>query len=428
MNPFWYYFYNIVCIPLIYLGFVVGRVFSPKIRSGIIGRRNNFDRLREAMKSLSGGGLRFWIHSSSMGEFEQAKPLIERLKSAFPSCSIVVSFFSPSAFDNINNYDYAHHLCYIPFDSKKNAKIFISLIKPDVAIIVRHDLWPNHLEQLKKNNIRSLLVNCSLRSSFWLRVGPFVQLYRYFDMICTVSSETELYLRDINRNGKRVQFTGDTRYDRVVDRAKESKSITSSLQKLKKGRRVLVAGSTWPEDEDIVLRAVTSLIRSGIKLWLILVPHEPTEERILQIRQKLSNIKLKSSLFSEISKNPNLPSDVLIVDRVGILANLYSLGDLTFVGGGFGPGVHNVLEPAVFGKVVLFGPKHKNSYEAGQLKKFGVGFSVSTSNELYKIVYELLVDSKILSEKGRVAEKIVVNNVGATERIVSIIKEIVKRS
>lgn len=429
MRSFWFYLYNIFVIPILYIGFYVIALFHKKIRQGIQGRRVLFDTLEKQLSMLKKHGPRFWIHNSSMGEFEQAKPLIETLKKVFPDGYIIVSFYSPSGFENVRDYPHADLMCYMPFDSWKNAKRFIDAIQPDIAIMIRHDLWPNHLWQLHMQQIPTVLVNCSVRSQFWYKI-PFMcsacrSFYQCFDLVLAVSQETKRRWHAYRLGTQAVQVIGDTRYDQVVRRAKEAEKIVFPLMKFRTNRKCLVFGSTWPTDEEVIFKAMRQLRESIRNIWYVIVPHEPIEEHIHMIKEQLSQMDMQLTLFSEIEKQSVFNTDVLVVDRIGILASLYALGDLCFVGGGFGPGVHNVLEPAALGKVVVFGPKHKNSFEAGQLKKRGVGFEVSNGDELAVLISSLLKDSHKLDDFGKKATALVQENVGATERIVKYVKTLI---
>ncbi len=428
MESFWYRLYNAVGVPFLYTGFCFVALVNSKVRRGIRGRKDFFKRLEEATSRLPEGGPRFWIHSSSMGEFEQAKPLIERLKERFPRGSVIVSFFSPSVFEHVQEYRGADHLCYLPFDSRKRAERFLSLVRPDVAIVVRHDFWPNHLRQLNRQGVPTVLINCSVHIShrFPLSLKIHQFFYSYFDLILTVSQEAKSVCETFRFEKGRVELVGDTRYDQVVRRAKEAEKIVEPLRKFKGRRRCFVVGSTWPSDEEILFGTLHRLLRERIDVWTVLVPHEPTKERLFQIERRLSSMELGFSRFSDLEAGGSCDGEVLVVDRVGILASLYALGELCFVGGGFGPGIHNVLEPAALGKVVLFGPRHKNSYEAGQLKKHGVGFVVRSGEELYSLLLSFLKDTGRLSEKGRMAADLVQENVGATERIVNRLEDLVR--
>jgi len=426
MESFLYTCYNFIIIPLIYIGFQLGTLVNSKIRLGKRGRQLLFQDLHDALGKMTDQRPRFWIHNSSMGEFEQAKPIIEELKTKYPKSFVVVSFFSPSGFENVKDQPGVDYLCYLPFDSKGRARRFISMISPDVAILIRHDFWPNHLVELKKQGIPSILVNCSIRHHFYIQ-WPFIRtifrnLYNYFDRILTVSLESKVLLQRVGLNETKIEVVGDTRYDQVVKRAIEAEGIVAPLRKMKGNREGFVAGSTWPADEILIYEALSRLNHHQKELWVVLVPHEPTAERIVQIEERLDRISINHCRFSEIKSGRSRQCQVLIGDRMGILASLYALGEISYVGGGFGVGIHNVLEPAALGNIVFFGPRCHNSYEAGQLQKRGVGFIVRNSDELFHHLQLFLGKSSRLKELGTLATQLVSDNVGATQRIVERLK------
>lgn len=431
MGSFLYFLYNAAVVPLLYVVFGLGVFVHPKVRQGFRGRWNLFRDLETEMSHSAGKNPRFWIHCSSMGEFEQAKPLIDRLRRLFPDGCIVVSFFSPSVFDHVQTYSGADCLCYLPFDSLRRAKRFISIVRPDVAIVIRHDLWPNHLWQLKKRGVPAVLVNCSIRYKtskhlpIWLWAIRF--LYEPFQLLLTVSKGTKDFCLKYRLGRGRVEVAGDTRYDQVVRRAREAENIVASLRKIKGNRLCVVAGSTWPSDEDVLFGALERLNGEGLSMWVVLVPHEPSAERTRQLEERISKMGLRSHRLSELDGGRLVTDgEFLIVDRMGILASLYALGELAYVGGGFGLGIHNVLEPAALGKAVLFGPRSTNSFEAGQFERYGVGFIVRDSQGLYEILSSLVKDGNRLAEMGRTAQRLVGENVGATDRIVEYIKDLVR--
>jgi len=424
---FWTSLYNLIGIPLLYIGFMIASLFSPKIRRGIQARKSLFQDLEKALRNFPKNAFRFWIHSSSMGEFEQAKPLIRYLKKIYPESRIIISLFSPSAYDYVHDYQEADCVCCLPFDFRKNAKRFVHLIHPNIAIMVRHDLWPNHLRQVKKQDIPCILINASIHS---VRAKPnllnrplFRFLYGYFDAIFTVSSEAKNYFQSLLPEHVKIEMVGDTRYDQVLHRAAEAEKIVAPLREMKGRRMGFVMGSTWPSDEAVLLDALAKLFNQGVRPWTVLVPHEPKEDHIKKIQNELDHLDLNYCRFSEVQKNPKRGVDILIVDRIGILASLYALGELSYVGGGFGPGIHNVLEPAALGKIVLFGPKHTNSYEAIQLVKQGVGLAIQNAEELFNYLNSHLNDPVEMKRLGKAAEALVHENKGATQRIVHGFKE-----
>lgn len=422
MTTFLYHLYNIIILPLIYIGFQMATLFNSKVRRGKRGRQALFQNLQNILENYTNKNPRFWIHNSSMGEFEQAKPIIQELKERFPKCVVIVSFYSPSGLEHVGDQINIDCLCYLPFDSKTEARRFISMVHPDVAILIRHDFWPNHLYELKKQQIPSMLVNCSIHYHLYLR-WPFIKnvfyyLYHMFDLICTVSVESKTVLEKFGFNESIVKIVGDTRYDQVVKRAAEAERIVAPLRKVKGDRKGLVAGSTWPADENIIYEALHQLNHFQKRLWVVLVPHEPSIERINQIKEHLENFNIQYCCFSELKEKQSNFCQVLIVDRIGILASLYALGEISYVGGGFGIGIHNVLEPAALGNVVIFGPRCHNSYEAGQLQKRGVGFVVKNTDDLYQQLHTFLEKPSRLKELGIRATQLVSDNVGATQRIV----------
>lgn len=425
-----YILYNAVGIPLLKLGVALGPYFNQKIRDGVRGRKDLFRRLEHAVKRFPAEGPRFWIHNSSMGEFEQAKPVISLLKERFHGSSVVVSFFSPSGYRHVQNYREADHICYLPLDTRRYAERFIDLIDPTVAIVVRHDFWPNHLHVLSRRHICTVLINCSVRSrgprSAWpgLMIRRF--LYGYFDSILTVSHESKDLCRRYRLGSGEVEVAGDTRYDQVVRRAKEAEKIVEPLRAMQGKKPCFVAGSTWPADEIILFEALSRLSEKGKKVWLVLVPHEPSEERTRQLEYRIAQMGLRAQRYSTLDPvHQGKPCDVLIVDRMGILASLYALGQITYVGGGFGVGIHNVLEPAALGKPVIFGPNHKNSHEAVELQRERIGFAIKDSRELTDVLLNLLDDSDGTADIGDAAARLVHEKVGASQRIVDRIERII---
>lgn len=421
--------YNGVAIPLLWIGYHLAGFFNSKVRTGIQGRKKLFTGLKKQADDLPGNCPRFWIHTSSMGEFEQAKPVIAALKKHYSKCVVVVSLFSPSALENIRDYKEADILCYLPFDSRRAARRFVTIIHPDAAIVVRHDIWPNHMNAARRLNIPTLLINTSIQHPERL-ANPFTRLtysflFNLFDYVLTVSEESEEAYRTYTLGNGLTENVGDTRYDQVVRRAKEAEAIVAPLRTLKGGRKCFIAGSTWPSDETVIFEALEKLKQKDRLPWVIMVPHEPVKEHIENIEQQLNQMRIPYARISQKEKLTNR-IQVLVVDQIGILASLYALADLTFVGGGFGPGIHNVLEPAAFGKVVLFGPRHKNSYEAGLLKESGMGIAVQNGEDLYQEMNVLLHDPDKMRTIGEQSARMVNSNRGATDRILQRLELILK--
>ncbi|MBN2103930.1 hypothetical protein JW835_07800 [bacterium] len=422
MQMFWLFLYNIIAVPLMWIIFHLLAIRNPKIRKGIQGRKALYKKLASELSGYPVHAPCFWIHNSSMGEFEQARPLIRELKKKFTDCVILVTFFSPSGLEHVKDGDGADIISYMPFDSFFDARRFVRLVRPRAAIVVRHEFWPNHLCRLNREGIPVILINASIRHENIFRY-PFVIsgqrfLFRCFDAILSVSQETLGLLKKYNLYAKYAELAGDTRYDQVVERARKAETAVASLRQLKGSRCCLVAGSTWPSDEAVLFPALAQLKSKDLLPWIVLVPHEPTEKHLSQAELALHQFELSTCRFSELQKS-GTSCDVLIVDRVGLLASLYALGDIAFVGGGFGPGVHQVLEPAALGLVVFYGPRSTNSYEAGFIQKRGVGFVVDDSNRLYDQLSLFLKSPKQMETMGQKAAALVRENIGASKRIVA---------
>lgn len=421
MTSLLYSFYNIAGLPFIMAASRLAAVFNPKIRRGLEGRKSIFKSLEKDVESWKTGN-RFWIHNSSMGEFEQAKPIVAELKRRFPDCRIVVTFFSPSGYDHVHDYDEADVITYLPIDTRRNIARFLDLARPDVVLVIRHDFWPNQLKMLNERGIPAILVNSSIRHQKALRIPVVLHANRFlfgcFDEVLTVSDEAVHAFKKFRLGRAKVSRVGDTRYDQVVHRAKTAEEIVAPLRKMKGDKTGFVMGSTWPSDEDVLLEALCRLKTQNLLPWMVMVPHEPTEEHLTLLEDRLRECGIGSHRLSHVESEGMEADEVLLVDRIGILASLYALGEITYVGGGFGAGVHNVLEPAALGKVVLYGPRSTNSYEAGQLAEKGVGFVIPDSVTMYQTLFAFLQDAAKLGDLGRKAAALVEANVGATFRIV----------
>jgi 3-deoxy-D-manno-octulosonic-acid transferase len=358
-----------------------------------------------------------WVHASSAGEFEQAKPIIEELKKNYPSYKIVVSFFSPSGYNAAKNYEAADYLFYLPVDTKKNAKQFIDTINPRLAIFVKYDFWYHYLSIIHDNQIPLLLVSSVFRKdqAFFKWYGKlYRKMLHFFTQIFVQNQPSLDLLQQYSIN--QTQVSGDTRFDRVATIAANFTEIPFINQFIANSK-VLIAGSTWTDDEKILKDAIALIP----ELKLILAPHEINDVHIKEIENQFSN----TILYSQVKDTPDVSKfNVLIIDNVGILSRLYKYATITYVGGGFTrDGIHNILEAAVYGKPVLFGPNHKKYREAKELIDYGGGFSIARSGELKSKTGNLLSDD-ILYKKTSVASLQYINSKkGATEKIINYIQE-----
>lgn len=415
----WMFLYNAAVIPAFWLTVRILALFKQKVRRAIRGRRGLFDTLAAKTAQL-GNGPRLWVHSSSLGEFEQAKPIISALRQQMPGIKILVTFFSPSGYEHSRTYPLADVISYIPFDSAKSARRFLDLVKPTVAVMVRYDIWPNHIWELHRRKIPVIIANATMRRSTPRRL-PLLKsfhriVYNAIDRILTVSQSDVTVFRALGITRPLLEAIGDTRYDQVAARSVEARKRSIIPAGILQGKKVIVAGSTWPEDEEVLLPAFLEMRRKMSNLLLIIAPHEPTIDHIEELERQLDG-EARSIRFSAL--NEYAGEKVVIVDSIGILLVLYASAHLAYVGGSFRQGIHNVLEAAVYGIPVLFGPKHRNSHEPLQLVERGGAFVINDAAELQRTLENLLNDDLARTTAGERAASFVQANLGATKRILS---------
>ncbi len=427
MLRFWQIFYSFVVIPLLWLVLQAAGLVDRKVRRGIAGRRGLAAALAEQMRSL-GPGPRVWFHASSMGEFEQAKPIIAELKRRHPGVRIITTFFSPSGYDHSRTYPLADVISYLPFDSRGGARMFLDTTVPDAAVMVRYDVWPNHIWELHRRGIPVMIANATMRSTTPRRL-PLARsfhhcLYDAIDSILTVSENDLLAFDAFRLRRARLAAIGDTRYDQVTLRSAEARRKHILPERITAGEKIVVAGSTWPEDEQVLLPAVVRLCDSMEDVLLILVPHEPTVSHLEELEAAMRG-RITSIRFSDL--NEYAGERVIVVDSIGILLTLYAYARVAYIGGSFRQGVHNVLEAAVYGIPVLFGPRHRNSREPLHLVEQGGGFVVNTTDELHRALENLLTDETARSAAGERALKFVRSRTGATGRFLERLEPVLSR-
>jgi 3-deoxy-D-manno-octulosonic-acid transferase len=423
MKLFWEYFYNVVILPLLYVAIRSLALISRKVRRGIRGRNGLFASLETQVVHKLPAGKRVWFHASSLGEFEQAKPIIAELKRRYADVRVIVTFFSPSGYEHSKKYHLADVISYIPFDTRANARRFLDVTKPDVAVIIRYDVWPNHIWELAARNIPILIANATMRSTTKRRF-PVVRnfhhhVYNGISSILTVSQRDVEAFKMFSLTKPTVEAIGDTRYDQVNIRSAEAKKKHVIADSILSGKRVIVAGSSWREDEGVLIPSFLQLRESISNLLLILVPHEPTIEHLEELETDLGG-KTSSIRFSGL--NDYNVEHVIIVDSIGILSTLYKYAHVAYIGGSFKQNVHNVLEAAVYGIPVVYGPKHRNSQEAVKLAERGGGFVVENEKSLYRVLRELLENDERRKKAGARAGDLVKENIGATERFLKHLK------
>jgi len=424
MKKIWQFLYNYLFLPIFYLLIIFAALFNSKIKKGIKGRRGIFKELLLKSKSLNKSRKTIWFHSSSYGEFEQAKPIIEQLRKE-SDINIVVSFFSPSGYVNSRNYPHADLITYLPLDTTTNAKRFIEIIQPNLALFMRYDIWPNHIWALREKDIPCFLVDATMRGNS-LRKLPLMKsfhktLFRDIKKILTVSEEDANGFRSFNCSDEQLHVVGDTRFDRVHQRSLAAKESNLIKQEILNQKKVFVAGSTWEQDEEVMLPAFIKLAKFDETVILIIAPHEPTLLRLEKIEHEFAG-KISTIRFSHLNNYSD--ERVIIVDSIGILLTLYTYADAAFVGGSFKQNIHNVLEAAVYGIPVLFGPKIDNSQEAKQLLETKGGMLVKDKKEAYRRIRSLFSNEELKTTRGKIAYDYVRKNIGATGKIINEINKI----
>lgn len=356
-----------------------------------------------------------WVHSASTGEFEQAKPVIEAIRLAYPDHRVLGTFFSPSGYEAAKNYSGLDFRFYLPFDTRRNAQKMVAAVQPRLVIFSKYDFWYHHLQTISKAGVPLLLISAIFRpgQSFFKWYGGFqrTMLRRFRHLF--VQDKTSLQL--LHGQGiEQCSISGDTRFDRVLAIRQHGAPIPLVAQ-FAANSPVLVAGSTWPGDEQL-------LQQMPFAIKMVIAPHEITPDHISALQKAFP----QSVLFSEAGAAPHLleNAQVLIINNIGMLSRLYQYATLTYVGGGFTPsGIHNTLEAAVWGKPVIFGPTHQKFREAQGLIDAGGGFSISTASNLQKTMENLLHNKAALEAASGAAEQYVQENSGATEGIMRYIQE-----
>lgn len=352
-----------------------------------------------------------WVHAASVGEFEQARPIIERLRAEHPCEKIVLTFFSPSGYEMRKNYTKVDKVLYLPFATRRNAHLFVSTLQPRKAIFVKYEFWPAYLRELKKQAVPTFSISAIFRPKqlFFLPWGkPYLKLLHCFTHIY-VQDQASLTL--LQTHGvSRCSVVGDTRFDRVNQLAAVPADVLEGVF-IGDKQHLLVAGSTWQQDEQLLAQ----YIDTHPDIHLLLVPHEITESHLHQIFQFFHGRYMRlSEVMSGRAKASALASRVIVVDKMGLLSKLYRYGAVAYIGGGFGAGIHNTIEAAVYGMPVVFGPKYQHFREAKALIAAGAGFSICNYKQL-----EHALDNAFLhaDELGQKARRYVESELGATDKI-----------
>ncbi|HEY1030966.1 MAG TPA: glycosyltransferase N-terminal domain-containing protein [Flavipsychrobacter sp.] len=406
------FLYNIFLV-LYALGIRVTSLFNEKARKWLRGRKGIFRQLADAMQGKD--EQRIWVHCASLGEFEQGRPVIEAIKAQYPGYKIVLTFFSPSGYEIRKDYDGADYVFYLPMDGAGNAKRFIKLVNPSLAIFVKYEFWYHYLNQLKKQDVPTVLISAAFRSSqpfFKGYGGLFRKILKSFAYIFVQDENSKQLLADIGITTN-VVISGDTRYDRVVQIAENARRY-DLIERFKGDSKLLIAGSTWPDDE-MVLREALHILPDDWKM--IIAPHEIDDKHIQQLDEMFQDT---NTIYSQLPTT-HTGHRVLIIDNIGMLSSLYRYGDIAFVGGGFQKGgIHNVLEPAVFGLPVFFGPQYDKFVEAKALVSRLYAFPISKKEHFNSLLRKLMEDDKRRLSMHKTIQAYIAGQAGATAKIMSV--------
>jgi len=404
------------CILFIYKLLIIGFApFNKKARLWLKGQSHS--SIKQLKKPIA-EDIIVWFHASSLGEFEQGRPLIEKMKEETPNVKILLTFFSPSGYEIRKNYPKADYIAYLPLDSANNASYLIEVFHPVAAIFIKYEFWYHYIKTLHNHNIPVYLVSAIFRPTqmFFSWYGGFYRnILRRFKHVFVQNQESYTLLQGINVNN--VSVTGDTRFDRVSDIAAQAKSI-SIIDTFLSGQQLFIAGSTWPEDEDIICRFINEQAPAGWKY--IIAPHEIASSRIQSL---VTKIKKPVVLFSQASQINISDFDVLLIDNIGLLSSIYKYGQIAYIGGGFGKGIHNTLEAAVFGMPVLFGPNYQKFDEACALVNLKAALPIQNYIEFHKLVFQLQSNKNLLYDAGINAAEFVTKNKGATLKIFNVFNQ-----
>lgn len=387
-------------------------LFNKKIRLFLEGRKQTFSKIRSLKEQNT-----IWIHAASLGEFEQARPIIENLKNEYSKYKILVTFFSPSGYEIQKNYKLADVICYLPLDTKANAKKFVEFVNPKISIFVKYEFWPNFLNELQSRKIPTILISGIFRKNqvFFKPYGGFMRKsLKAFHHFFVQDKNSKQLLESINFNNTII--AGDTRFDRVSKILEQDNSL-NFINQFVNGQYTIVAGSTWQEDEKLLVNYINNEASENEKF--IIAPHNIKSDKIEELKK---SILKKSVLYSEKEDKKLEEYQVFIIDTIGILTKIYAVANVAYVGGGLKTGLHNILEPATFGIPVVIGNNYNKFKEAKDLVHLNGVFSISNQKEFSNIFIRLKKAEVFRKSAGDINKKYIQENLGATTKIMNYIK------
>ncbi len=432
--------YNIVLF-VYYLFIRIAAFFHPKAQKWVVGRKgllqkivNDFEKIEQRIKDKKRKVI--WVHVASLGEFEQGRPIMEALKKQHPNCVLVLTFFSPSGYEIRKNYPVADFVYYLPLDSKRNAKVFVEAIQPDLVVFVKYEFWYYYFQTLKQRNIPIFIISAIFRPEqhFFKWYGSlFRALLEYCEHIFVQNEESLELLQGIGL--EKVSIAGDTRLDRVFENSEAAKAVP--IVEAFKGKSTLwVAGSTWSKDEEILAHFFAQKQKENLPTHpksavhrqpstvshLIIAPHEINEKHLLQIEKQLT---VKSVRYSNSSSEMGFETEdfqVLIVDNIGLLSSIYQYANYVYIGGGFGAGIHNTMEAAVFGVPIFFGPNYRKFQEAIDLIEVGGAYSIEGLEDLTLKVKRLEESEAFYKQASKLSRDYVLKYKGGSELILKVLE------
>ncbi|UAM97606.1 3-deoxy-D-manno-octulosonic acid transferase [Polaribacter litorisediminis] len=381
--------------------------FNKKLKLFVEGRNETFLKIAELKNEKT-----VWFHAASLGEFEQAIPIIEALKKEYKQYKILVTFFSPSGYEVRKNYKLADAICYLPLDSKSNARKFIKEVNPTLVVFIKYEFWPNFLYELKNKEIPTILVSGILRENqlFFKWYGGFMKKsLEAFDHFFVQNVTSKTLLNTINF--KNVTIAGDTRFDRV-SKILEQDNRLDFISEFKNNQYLVVAGSTWKEDEELLVNYINHDASENEKF--IIAPHNMNGDAVLELQK---SIQKKTILYSTKAGKNLKEYQVFIIDTIGILTKIYAVANVAYVGGGLKTGLHNILEPATFGIPVVIGNKYEKFQEAVDLVKRKGCISIHHQKDFSSIFAKLYKDEGFRKSTGEINKKYIQQNLGATKLI-----------
>ncbi|WP_418637640.1 3-deoxy-D-manno-octulosonic acid transferase [Winogradskyella sp.] len=391
----------------------IASLFNSKLKRGVIGRKNTFSKLK---KTITPEDKTFWFHCASLGEYEQGLPVFEALKAKHSDHKVVLSFFSPSGYEVRKNAKIADVVVYLPLDSKANAKRFLDLVNPDYTLFVKYEIWPNFLHEIKKRDLKAILISAVFRKDhiFFKWYGSYAKSALFaFNHIFTQDENSKTLLHRIGYNP--VSVSGDTRFDRVSNQLKVDNTV-SFIEEFKNDKLCVVFGSSWPDDDKLYMDFINSNTNADVKF--VIAPHNIKPSYVASLKSQLN---VKTICYSELTEHQNLAHyKVFVLDTIGYLSKAYSYADMAYVGGGAGTtGLHNILEPAVFGIPILIGKNYDKFPEAKELINLGGVTSLANSSAFNASLSALITDAILRKKQGDITKSFIDSNTGAVLKIMA---------